>query len=58
MIINVKTSTNNYDVVIEKGVLDKCDKYLSLNRKVLIITDTNIPTIYIEKVKKQAKYIG
>ena len=56
MKINVKTSTNNYDVVILKGVLDKCNEYLFFDRKVLIVTDDNIPLNYINSVKKHCNY--
>lgn len=56
MILNVKTSFSSYDVIIEKGVLSKANEYLDLNRKVLIVTDNNIPQRYIETIKKQCKF--
>ena len=55
MVLNVKTSNSSYDVIIEKGVLNKASKYLNLNRKVLIVTDNNIPESYIETIIKQSK---
>ena len=50
MVLNVKTFNSSYDVIIEKGVLNKASKYLNLNRKVLIVTDNNIPESYIESL--------
>ena len=43
------------DVVIGKGVIKELDKYINLNRKVLIISDTGIPKKYINVVSKQCK---
>ena len=53
MIINVNTSSKNYDVIIEKNILEKVNNYLNLKRKVLIITDDGIPSSYVNTVKKQ-----
>lgn len=53
MIINVKTSTNNYDVIILKNSLENADKYLDLNKKVLIITDSGVPLQYVDTLKRK-----
>ena len=53
MIINVNASSKNYDVIIEKNILEKVNNYLNLKRKVLIITDDGIPSSYVNTVKKQ-----
>ncbi len=45
-IISVNSNVGNYEVVVKKGSLEKIDQYFSLNRKVLIITDKNIPEQY------------
>lgn len=50
MIINVKTSNSNYDIVVENNSLDCIEKYLDLNHKVLVITDDGIPHAYVDKV--------
>lgn len=54
MILNVtkkdKIEETNYDVIIEKHSLDKIGEYLKLDRKVLILTDSGVPTIYSQKV--------
>ncbi|MBQ6817540.1 MAG: 3-dehydroquinate synthase [Bacilli bacterium] len=53
MILNVQMNEFNYDVVIKKGVLNQIDKYLDLNRKVLVVTDSGIPQEYKETIKNQ-----
>ena len=54
MILNVtkkdKIEDTNYDVIVEQNSLDKIGEYLNLNRKVLILTDSGVPTIYSKKV--------
>lgn len=55
MIIPVKTSVGSYDVVLEKGSLNKLGELLNLNRKVLIVTDDGVPAEYSETAAKQCK---
>ena len=43
------------DVVIGKGLINDLAKYINLNRKVLIISDSGIPKEYIKVVSKQCK---
>ncbi len=50
MLLNVTMKEVNYDVIIERHSLDKIGEYLNLNRKVLILTDSGVPTIYSRKV--------
>lgn len=52
MILNVTMKDLNYDVVIERHCLNKVKEYLNLNRKVLILTDSGVPKVYSETVKK------
>ena len=55
MIIPVNMLRDSYDIVLQKGVLLKAGEYLNLNRKVLIVTDDGVPSIYSETVAKQCK---
>ena len=55
MIIPVKTSLGGYDIILEKGALNCVEKYLDLNRRVLIVTDSGVPEIYAKTVAKQCK---
>lgn len=56
MVIPVIMKDSKYDVIIERNSLDKIEEYLNLNRKVLILTDSGIPTEYVKKVYNKAKY--
>ncbi len=53
MILSVKMQELVYDVIIEKNSLNNVSKYFDLNHKVLIVTDSGIPTFYVETLKKQ-----
>lgn len=53
--ININLKENSYGIVIGKNLLNDVDKYFNLNRKILIVTDDNIPTKYIEQVKNKSK---
>ena len=50
MILNVKTSVEQYDIVINRGVLKGLKEYLNLDRKVLIVTDSGVPEVYAKTV--------
>ena len=55
MIIPLNLGEQSYDIVLERGALNKASEHLNLNRKCLIVTDSGVPTEYAEKIKKQAK---
>lgn len=55
MIIKVKTSSGEYDIVLERGALKKAGELLNLNRRVLIVTDDGVPEIYAKTLSKQCK---
>lgn len=55
MIIPVKTSQGQYNIVLQRGILSKADTYLNLNRKVFIITDSGVPSEYAKTVAKCCK---
>ncbi|MBQ1950470.1 MAG: 3-dehydroquinate synthase [Clostridia bacterium] len=55
MRIPVKTSQGAYDIVLERGALKKAGTYLSLQRRVLIVTDTGVPPAYAERVASACK---
>ncbi len=55
MLIPVKTLSGGYDIVLERGAILKVEKYLSLSRKVLVVTDDGVPSEYAETVAKQCK---
>lgn len=55
MIIPVKTSTGEYNIVLERGSLSQLNKHLKLNRKVLIVTDSGVPAEYSKIAAAQCK---
>ena len=55
MILPVKTGTGGYNIYLERGALKKAGEYLSLSRRVLIVTDSGVPKEYAEAVAAQCK---
>lgn len=55
MTIDVISKVNdiNYPIIIEKDSINDVSKYFNLKRKVLIITDSGVPSIYSNIVKEQ-----
>ena len=53
MIIPVKTELSTYNIFLERGALTRAGEYLNLNRRVLIVTDSGVPTQYAETVANQ-----
>lgn len=50
MIIPVNLGINSYDIVVERGAVERLDEYLNLNRRVLVVTDSGVPAVYAERV--------
>ena len=46
MTLQVKTSQGSYDIVIQRGGLHQVGELFSLNRKVLVVTDSGVPEDY------------
>ena len=55
MIVPVNLPFGSYDITIERGVLKKAGAVLNLDRKVLIITDSGVPSEYAKTVAAQCK---
>lgn len=55
MILSVKTGASGYDVVIEPGCLDAVGDLLSLDRRVLIVTDDGVPEEYAARAAAVCK---
>ena len=52
MILTTNLSNNSYDIVIEKGALNRLDSFIDLHRRVLIVTDDGVPCEYAQAVRK------
>ena len=55
MNIHMNLRENSYDIVVEKGILERAGEHLDLQRRVLIVTDSGVPEIYAQTVAKQCK---
>ena len=55
MIIPVKTSVGSYQIVLERGAINDVSKYLNVDRKCLIVTDSGVPSKYCELVASACK---
>lgn len=54
-ILHMNLDADSYDIVIERGALQKAGEYLNLDRKVLVLTDDGVPQEYAAAVAAQAK---
>ena len=50
MTLTVTLPHTSYDIIIERGALKKADNLLKLNRRVLIVTDSGVPTEYAQTI--------
>ena len=55
MTLRMELGENSYDILIERGLLQKAGELLDLDRKVLIVTDDGVPEIYAKTVAKSCK---
>ncbi len=55
MIIPVKTLQGSYNIILERGIINRIEKYISVSRKVLIVTDDGVPEQYGKTVASFCK---
>ena len=55
MIIRMELGESGYDIVLERGCLQKAGEQLNLDRKVFILTDEGVPAQYAQTVADQCK---
>lgn len=48
--IHVPIKGKEYDVIIEKGILSSIDTYIDKSKELVIITDNNIPKVYLDNI--------
>jgi 3-dehydroquinate synthase len=53
MKMTVEIPNHKYNIHIQKGILENIHKYVDLDRKVLIVTDDEIPEEYVNTLQKQ-----
>lgn len=52
MIIPLDLKENSYNIYLQRGALKRAGEYLNLKRKVLIVTDSGVPSEYAKNVAK------
>lgn len=55
MRLKINLKENSYPVYIEQGIIENIANYVDLNRKVMVITDSNIPKELVAKVMSQCR---
>ena len=55
MTIHMNLGQDSYDIIVERGVLEKANQHLNLNRRVLIVTDTGVPAAYAQALASLCK---
>ena len=50
MTLTVSLPHTSYDIIIERGALKQANSFLKLNRRVLIVTDSGVPTEYAQTI--------
>lgn len=54
-VLHMELGELGYDIVIERGALDRAAELLDLDRKVLVVTDDGVPAEYASKVAASAE---
>lgn len=55
MTLQLNLPTGGYPIYIERGALDRASALLSLDRRVLVVTDSGVPTEYAHRVATQCR---
>jgi len=55
MTIHMNLGADSYDIVAERGILEKAGEHLNLNRRVLVVTDSGVPEKYAKTLAAQCK---
>lgn len=55
MTLTVDLEKNSYDIIIERGALGRVGSLLNLQRRVLVVTDDGVPSVYAETVAAACK---
>ena len=55
MTIHMNLGADSYDILVERGILARAAQYLSLERRVLVVTDTGVPREYAETLAAQCR---
>lgn len=53
--MKVQTQNGSYEITIMHGALSRADEFFNLDRKVLIVTDYDVPAVYAKTVAARCK---
>lgn len=56
MKLRISLEEKGYDITVERGAINKIGSYLNLNRKVLVLTDSGVPSEYSKAVLQGCKH--
>ena len=55
MVLHMNLGQDSYDIIVRRGILKTAGKYLSLKRKVLVVTDDGVPKEYAKSIASACK---
>ena len=55
MILDLNLPTGGYPIYMERGALDRASELLSLDRRVLVVTDKGVPPEYAQRIAAQCR---
>lgn len=55
MVLHLDLPQNGYDIILERGALDRAKELLKLDRRVLIVTDSGVPAQYAQRLAAQCQ---
>ncbi len=55
MILPVKTSMGDYNIILKRGAINEISQYFDISKRALVVTDSGVPSQYAEKVASQFK---
>ena len=55
MKIHMNLQEQSYDILVQRGILESAGEHLNLNRRVLVVTDSGVPTAYAKILAQQCR---
>ncbi len=55
MTIHMNLKEDSYDIIVERGILERAGTLLNLDRRVLVVTDSGVPAAYAQTLAEQCK---
>ena len=56
--LRMELGERSYDIVVERGALDRASEMFDLDRKVMIVTDRGVPCEYVNKVTENVSKVS